>query len=56
MPKHCHFVFQNKNEIQRFTINKPNITKKKQQNINNILIVLFVCILIHFGFVKSRTW
>ena len=40
MSKPCHFSFQNKNETQIFTINKPNIIKIL--NINNILIILLL--------------
>ena len=28
--KPCHFFFQNKNETQNFTINKPNLIKKSK--------------------------
>ena len=38
MSKSCHFIFQDKNEIYIFTINKPNIMKKKLSN--NIFIAL----------------
>ena len=36
MSKPCHFFFQNKNETKIFTINKPNIMKKINNNSNNL--------------------
>ena len=48
MSKPCHFFFQNKNEAQIFTINKPNIMKKsKYQQYFHCFIV---CILIPYAF------
>ena len=55
MPKPYHFFFENKNEKQIFTINKPNIMKKSkhQQYFHCFIVGILYPYAFWFSFLKN---